>query len=125
MNDGAVPDTTNAGPGSRKTIMFVGASLMLTVAVMTASLLVYWLGKMGGGNTGQVRDVRSYLPARQGGSTFSVPSPAPLQGPGPFACDHYGFCNVYDDDKRAACPKTYADRHCLNECQKTDVRCPK
>lgn len=124
-NDVAVSDTANAGPKSRKTIVFIGASLMLTIAVITASLLVYWLWKTGGENNRPVRDLRSYLPAPEGRPSFSVPSPTPLVGPGPFACDHYGICNVFDENKRAACPETYADRSCLNECQKTYVRCPK
>lgn len=56
----------------------------------------------------------------------STPTQPPRPtGPGPFACDQYGVCNIYEDAKRTTCPKTYADRDCLNECQKKDVRCPK
>ncbi len=67
------------------------------------------------------------------GETFSetpslappdTPTPQPT-GPGPYACDMFGVCNFYEDTKRAGCPKTYADRRCLNECENKDVRCTK
>ena len=52
-------------------------------------------------------------------------SPTPLLGPGPYACDSYGICNIYQDAKGIGCPKTYADLHCLGECGDNKVRCPK
>jgi hypothetical protein len=127
MNDVAKPGQTNAGQGSRKTVAFVGAGVVLAVVVIAASLVVYRLGKTGEGNNRQERNIRSFLPAKQADSSFpsAVPTPTPLLGPGPFACDPYGFCNAYEDSKRTGCPKTYADRYCLDECQKTNVRCPK
>ncbi len=53
-----------------------------------------------------------------------TPTPHPT-GPGPYACDMFGVCNYYEDTKRAGCPKTYADRSCLNECENKDVWCTK
>ena len=135
MNDFMEPNTVARSPlRQRVGILVVGS--MAFVCVVVASLVVYRLGKMSGGNTGQVRDVRDYLPDKQEKSytpsslvpnyiQTPTPTPTPMLGPGPFACDPYGFCNAYEDSKLVGCPKTYADRFCLNECQKTNVRCPK
>lgn len=109
---------------NQKRAILVGGSLYL-VAIVVAGFTAWQLAKNGSGSAGRVRDLRSYLPAPEGRPSVSVPSPTPLVGPGTFACDHYGICNFYDENKRAACPKTYADRLCLNECEKTEVRCPK
>lgn len=55
----------------------------------------------------------------------TLPSPTPILGPGTYACDPYGFCNLYEDPKAIGCPKTYADPHCLGQCADQAVRCPK
>jgi len=55
----------------------------------------------------------------------TVPSAAPLLGPGPYACDPSGICNIYQDAVGLGCPKTYADPYCLGACGDTNVRCPK
>ncbi len=60
--------------------------------------------------------------------TTPSPSPTPTPpptGPGQYACDEYGICNLYEDARRVGCPKTYADPHCQNECGDTTVRCQK
>ncbi len=81
----------------------------------------------------------SFAPALKGdtlpkqGVTFrdsdtraATPTPTPRPtGPGSYACDEYGICNIYEDAKRVGCPKTYADPQCLNECGDKTVRCPK
>ena len=54
-----------------------------------------------------------------------LPSPKPLQGPGPYACDPEGICNIYENAVGAGCPKTYADMNCLEECGDAKVHCPK
>lgn len=45
-----------------------------------------------------------------------IPTAAPLQGPGRYACDPLGLCNDYSDEMRKFCTTTFADRHCLNQC---------
>ena len=51
------------------------------------------------------------------------PTPTPLQGPGQYACAPTGDCTDYSDEIRKTCPKTFADRSCLNQCGSTAVRC--
>lgn len=55
--------------------------------------------------------------------TKNLPPPAPLQGPGEYACDPYGICNHYSDEMRKFCPVTYADRNCLNKCGDQSTHC--
>ncbi len=118
MNDGAVPNSEIVDGQSRKTVALVVAGLFLVVVVISASFAAYQLGKTGGSKSGQVRVRSTAFPS-------AVPSPTPLLGPGSYACDPFGVCNLYDESARAGCPKTFADRSCLNECEKKDVRCKK
>ncbi len=124
MNDVAQPVKTTSVPLVRRTPVIIGVIVVL--ATIGASIVAY---QMGGNTTPNARQVQSTpKPSSfftQEPSQDPTPTPTPLLGPGPFACDPYGFCNAYEDSKLVGCPKTYADRFCLNECQKTNVRCPK
>jgi len=44
-------------------------------------------------------------------------------GPGINACDPLGKCNSYADPKSSACPVTFADTGCLNQCSDPKNRC--
>lgn len=50
-------------------------------------------------------------------------TPAPLKGPGIYACDPFGICNNYGDEQRKSCPVTFADSHCLGQCKDSARRC--
>lgn len=54
-----------------------------------------------------------------------APTPTPLQGPGTYACDPFGTCNLYDNPVGKGCPKTFADSLCLGRCGNKSNRCPK
>jgi len=57
-----------------------------------------------------------------------TPSPTPRPtGPGTYACDPGGICNEYDGPEKPEydCPKTFADRFCLDSCEDLTVRCKK
>ena len=60
-------------------------------------------------------------------TTFSsyllLPTSTPLQGPGKYACAPTGDCTDYSDEARQSCPRTFADRSCLNQCGNPGVRC--
>ena len=50
--------------------------------------------------------------------------PTIATGTGPYACDPKGNCNNYADPTGyGQCPKTFADRKCLNECNNVNIRC--
>ena len=51
------------------------------------------------------------------------PTPTPLEGPGRYACAPTGDCTDYSDEIRKTCPRTFADRSCLNQCGEKSVRC--
>lgn len=55
----------------------------------------------------------------------SPPTPTPLQGPGTYACDPLGICNLYDNPTGKGCPKTFADSRCLGQCGDKSNWCPK
>ena len=59
-------------------------------------------------------------------SPTSSPTPRPT-GPGTYACDPNGICNEYDGPEKPEydCPKTFADRFCLDSCEDLTVRCKK
>ena len=52
------------------------------------------------------------------------PTPTPLQGPGEYACDPLGICNLYADPIGKRCPKTFADSMCLGRCSDKSIQCP-
>ncbi len=121
MDDGEQPNKTNHGISRQLIAIVLGGCVML----VAAGFIVFQMGKNTVGKSQQSRDVWSYLPVNSGIPPVVVASPTPLFGPGPFACDPFGICNMYDESTRAGCPKTFADRSCLNECEKKDVRCKK
>ncbi|GEM_PF-3368601 len=54
-----------------------------------------------------------------------TPTPRPT-GPGDYACDPYGQCNLYSDEMRKQyCTKTFADSLCLNQCGEKTTQCTK
>lgn len=57
-------------------------------------------------------------------STTPLPTTAPVKGPGVYACDIQGVCNVFSDTRRVVCPVTYADPSCLNSCGDIKNQCP-
>ena len=56
--------------------------------------------------------------------TTPLPTKAPDTGPGVYACDIQGVCNLFNDKRRAGCPVTYADPSCLNSCGIAKNQCP-
>lgn len=44
-------------------------------------------------------------------------------GPGRFACDALGKCNLYKNPSGAGCPATYADPRCLSQCGDPTKQC--
>ena len=53
-----------------------------------------------------------------------TPTPTINTGPGMYACDPNGICNVYGDPSGSGqCPKTFADIQCLQQCHALAVRC--
>ncbi len=139
-------ERVNSSPGfplpaqvGRHHTLFFG--LVVTIGVLLYAVSSVWIYQFykngtsntpaafgGGGNTPS-SPVTPPAKSREAGSGFAgqdlAPRDTPLLGPGVYACDEYGICNIYEDTKRAPCPKTYADRNCLNECKKIEVRCPK
>lgn len=73
----------------------------------------------------------SVIPANAGiqSTITSTPSPTPTPrptGPGKFACDPLGNCNVYSDEmRRQYCATTYADSRCLDQCGDKENQCKK
>lgn len=54
-----------------------------------------------------------------------TPTPRP-SGPGAYACDPYGQCNLYSDAMRKQyCSVTYADSLCLDQCGEKTKQCKK
>jgi hypothetical protein len=91
----------------------------LLIAVTLISFRIFWGGKQKNQGTSDMSQSVTVL------SPTNIPTPTPLQGPGPYACDPIGICSHYKDAKGAGCPKTYADSHCLDECGDKKVQCPK
>lgn len=51
-------------------------------------------------------------------------TPAPLQGPGKYACSALGGCKDWADAERNEnCTVTYADSKCLGQCEDVTKRC--
>lgn len=44
-------------------------------------------------------------------------------GPGPYACDPLGKCNLYKNPVSAGCPVTFADPLCLSQCGNPKNQC--
>lgn len=62
----------------------------------------------------------------QGKAQGRIPTTAPRPtGPGSYACDPLGNCNIYENPEEIGCPKTFADSRCLDSCGDTNVQCPK
>lgn len=54
-----------------------------------------------------------------------TPTPRPT-GPGDYACDPYGQCNLYSDEMRKQyCTVTFADSLCLDQCGEKTKQCTK
>lgn len=54
-----------------------------------------------------------------------TPTPRPT-GPGTYACDPYGQCNLYSDEMRKQyCSITFADSLCLDQCGEKTKQCTK
>lgn len=64
------------------------------------------------------------LPVTSPVPTF-IPTSIPPQGPGIYACDPYGICNVYSDPVGMECPRTFVDTHCLGRCSDKSIQCTK
>lgn len=54
------------------------------------------------------------------------PTPRPT-GPGTYACSPQGVCNHYKnpENEEFDCPVTFADLHCLDQCEDLTKRCKK
>ena len=115
------------------------SGLVLAIAIPIYTAFIVWVYQYAKNNTASSSQTRSeglkesssadsssVIPAKAESQSAITPTPTPRPtGPGQYACDQYGVCNNYEESKRTACPKTYADRTCLDECQKKDVQCPK
>ena len=44
-------------------------------------------------------------------------------GPGDYACDRLGTCNLYKNPVSAGCPVTFADPRCLSQCGNPKNQC--
>lgn len=54
-----------------------------------------------------------------------TPTPRPT-GPGDYACDPYGQCNLYSNEMRKQyCTVTFADSLCLDSCGEKTKQCTK
>lgn len=69
------------------------------------------------------REAKSATPERP--TPTPTPTPRPT-GPGDYACDPYGQCNLYSDEMRKQyCTKTFADSLCLDQCGEKTKQCTK
>ena len=129
-----VPAPKLRSPRSKK-ILFLFVGVFLAALFIGLNVWVYRLATKGKAPSaaplpgGLMKpDIRSS--ATQNTPTTSplslpTPTPTPLQGPGTYACDPLGICNLYDDPIGKRCPKTFADPKCLGSCSDTSIQCPK
>ena len=106
-------------------------TLFILLIIIISACILYFL-YVAKGNKLETENQRSVAPSIPSNTTTArffipttVPSAAPLLGPGPYACDPQGICNHYADAIGVGCPKTYADPYCLGECSDEKVQCPK
>lgn len=73
--------------------------------------------------------IKSFDSPKSSSPQRPTPSPTPTPrptGPGAYACDPYGQCNLYSDEMRKQyCTVTFADSLCLDQCADTTKRCIK
>lgn len=64
-------------------------------------------------------------PSPQRPAPTPTPTPRPT-GPGDYACDPYGQCNLYSNEMRKQyCNVTFADSLCLSQCGEKTKQCTK
>lgn len=75
--------------------------------------------------------IKNFGALRESSSTPERPTPSPTPlprptGPGVYACDPYGQCNLYSDAMRKQyCTITFADSLCLDQCGEKTKQCTK
>lgn len=122
-----------------------GKALLVTIAAVLYigfNIWVFYFSKSGGLKTNPAatitEKIKSFGGLRLDKSPKSslpkspaapLPSPTPTPrptGPGVYACDPYGQCNLYSDEMRKQyCTVTFADSLCLDQCGEKTKQCTK
>lgn len=113
-----------------------GKALLVAIAAIlyiAFNVWFYFFTTSGGLKTNPVGTYKGLTLPKQG-ETFSKPkalTPSPTStprptGPGDYACDPYGQCNLYSDAMRSQyCTRTFADSLCLDQCGEKTKQCTK